>query len=185
MDGIELMVEEHVNIKRMLTVVRNACYGIMNGADINYDDFEEIIDFIRNYADDHHHAKEEKFLFNKMVSEIGEIAEKLIKYGMLVEHDLGRLYIMNLEIALTNVKNGDDYSKIDVIANAVGYTNLLTRHIDKEDTLVYTFARKNLLEGTINIIDEECLAYENTKKEQGTQNKYLEILDRLERKYNN
>lgn len=184
MDGIQLMIDEHVIIKRMLKVVRNASYKILNGAEISYTDFEDIIDFIRNFADDHHHAKEEKFLFNKMIDSIGEIAEKLIKYGMLVEHDLGRLYIMNLEIALAKVKNGDDFAKIDVIANAVGYTNLLDRHIDKEDGVVYTFAIKNLNEETITIINSECKAYEDEKTNEGVQKKYLDLLIRLEEKYN-
>ncbi|NSB31242.1 hemerythrin-like domain-containing protein [Clostridium saccharoperbutylacetonicum] len=67
MDGINLMIEEHKNIKRMLLVIRKACLGIMNGKEIDYADFERIIDFVRNYADNHHHGKEEKLLFNRMV----------------------------------------------------------------------------------------------------------------------
>lgn len=184
MDGIQLMIEEHIVIKRMLTVVRNASYKVLSGDDICYEDFTDMIDFIRNYADAHHHGKEEKFLFNKMVDEIGDIAEKLIKFGMLVEHDLGRLYIMNLEIALEKVKNGDYFSKIDVIANAVGYTNLLTRHIDKEDSLVYTFAQRELSEDTMKIINEDCQKYEKETTEQGVQKKYMELLEKLEVKYN-
>ncbi len=184
MDGIQLMVDEHIIIKRMLTVVRNASYKIMNGAEIQYDDFSLVIDFIKNFADAHHHAKEEIFLFNKMVDHIGDTAEKLVKYGMLVEHDLGRLYIMNLEIALDKVRDGDDFAKIDVIANAVGYTNLLSRHIDKEDSVVYTFARKNLTPELISAIDKECETYETEKNAQGVQKKYLEIVEQLEKKYN-
>ncbi len=184
MDGIQLMVDEHIIIKRMLTVVRNASYKIMKGAEISYDDFDLIIDFIRNFADAHHHAKEEIFLFNKMVDHIGDTAEKLVKYGMLVEHDLGRLYIMNLETALDKVKNGDDFSKIDVIANAVGYTNLLTRHIDKEDSVVYTFAKNNLTNELLDTINKECETYEKEKNELGIQKKYLDIVESLEKKYN-
>ncbi len=157
MNGIQLMIDEHILIKRMLVVVRNVSYDILNGSTIDYDDFDDIIDFIRNFADDHHHAKEEKFLFNKMITEIGEVAEKLIKFGMLVEHDLGRLYVMNLEAALSEVKNGNDFAKIDVIANAVGYTNLLSRHIDKEDNVAYTFAQNQLDISVISKIDEECM----------------------------
>ena len=67
MDGITLMIEEHKNIKRMLQVVRNACLCIMHGKEINYSDFEDIIEFIRKYADESHHGKEEKILFRKMV----------------------------------------------------------------------------------------------------------------------
>jgi hemerythrin-like domain-containing protein len=75
----------------MLIVVRKACYGILKGGDICYADFDRMIDFIRNYADAHHHGKEEKLLFNKMTEHLGEAGKKLITYGMLVEHDSGRL----------------------------------------------------------------------------------------------
>ena len=104
MDGIALMVDEHKNIKRMLEVIRKACLGIMNGKEIDYADFENMIDFVRNYADKNHHGKEEKILFTRMVDEIGGAAEKLVKFGMLVEHDLGRLFMKELEEALAKVK---------------------------------------------------------------------------------
>ncbi len=184
MDGIQLMVDEHIYIKRMLKVVRNASYKIMIGEEICYEDFAKFVDFIRNFADAHHHGKEEKFLFNRMIDEIGDTAEKLVKFGMLVEHDLGRLYIMNLELALEKVKNGDNFSKIDVIANAVGYTNLLDRHIDKEDSVVYTFAKRQLTEDTISKINYKCENFESEKTELGIQKKYIELLEEVEKKYN-
>lgn len=183
MDGIDLMVHEHKNIKRMLVVIRKACLGIMNGKEIDYAEFETMIDFVRNYADKHHHGKEEKILFNRMVDEIGGAAEKLVKYGMLVEHDLGRLYMMELEGALAKVKAGDAEAKLDVIANAVSYTNLLSRHIDKEDKVAYPFAKRELSEETLSKINIECNTFEEDMNKIGLQNKYIEILELLENKY--
>ncbi len=185
MDAIQLMIDEHVNIKRMLTVVRNAAFKVMKGSEISYADFEDMIDFVRNYADKYHHGKEEKMLFNRMVDEIGVVGEKLVKYGMLIEHDLGRLFMQDLETALEKVKNGDEFAKIDVIANAVGYTNLLNRHIDKEDTVVYQFAKQQLCEDTISTINNECIVFEEQAKLEGVEKKYLDMLERLEAKYNN
>lgn len=115
-----LIIDEHKNIKRMLKVIRKASIGIVKGEEIDYKDFEMMIDFVRNYADKHHHGKEEKFLFNKMIDEIGGPAEKLVRYGMLVEHDFGRLYIMELEEAIIKVKAGEEEAKVDVIANVEG-----------------------------------------------------------------
>ena len=183
MDGIALMVNEHINIKRMLEVIRKACLGIMNGKEIDYADFEAMIDFVRNYADKHHHGKEEKILFNRMVDEIGSVAEKLIKYGMLVEHDLGRLYMTEVEGALIKVKAGDAEARLDVIANAVSYTHLLSRHIDKEDNVAYTFAKRELSEETLTTVNSECDKYEKDMSKVGFQNKYIEILEQLEKKY--
>jgi len=183
MNAITLMVDEHKVIKRMLAVIRKACFGVMNGQEINYTDFESMIDFVRSYADKHHHGKEEKILFNKMVDEIGGAAEKLIKHGMLVEHDLGRLHIKELEEALDKVKNGDEEAKLDVLANAISYTHLLHRHIDKEDGVVYVFAEKHLKTDTLNKVDVECEAFEEEMKKEDIHNKYLRLVEELEQKY--
>lgn len=183
MDGIVLMVDEHKNIKRMLQVVRKACFGIMKGKEIDYDDFENMIDFIRTYADKNHHGKEEKILFNKMVDEIGGAAEKLVKFGMLVEHDMGRLYIKELEEALGKVKAGDEEAKLDVIANAVSYTHLLTRHIDKEDNVVYSFAKRELSKEILDKVNVECETFEEEMKTTGVQDKYIHMLEQLDKKY--
>jgi hemerythrin-like domain-containing protein len=182
MNAIEIMVTEHKYITRMLRVVRNACYGVLKGEQLNYDDFYLIIDFIRNYADAHHHKKEEIMLFNRMIEEIGATAEKVVKHGMLVEHDFGRLYISNLDLALQNLKDGNKEAILDVIANAISYTDLLKRHIEKENDVVYKFAERQLKESTLQIVNDECREFENSNVD--IPKKYIEILEKLEQKYN-
>ena len=181
MNAIEIMMEEHQYILRMLKVVRKACYKVLQGSEIDYEDFYLIIDFIRNYADGHHHKKEEIMLFNRMVENLGALGEKTIKYGMLVEHDLGRLYVNNLVVALEKTKKGNEEAKLDVIANAVSYGELLQRHIDKEDKVIYNFAKRELKPEVIEVIDKECIDYENTNKE--VKDKNILILEKLENKY--
>ncbi|MGG7177239.1 hemerythrin domain-containing protein [Clostridium paraputrificum] len=181
MKAIELLMDEHKYIKRMLLVVRKVCLNIMDGSEVDYEDFYKIIDFIRNYADGHHHNKEEIILFNKMIDEMGVTAEKVIKYGMLVEHDLGRLYISSLDESLQKLKSGDKESRLDVIANAISYTNLLERHIHKEDNVIYKFATRELSEDTLDKINEETNLYEGTNNT--VKDKYVELLEVLEEKY--
>ncbi|VYT89511.1 hemerythrin domain-containing protein [Clostridium tertium] len=181
MNAIELMMEEHKNIKEMLKVVRNASLLILEENKVNVEDFYKVIKFIRNYADSHHHKKEEIMLFNRMVEEIGETAEKVVKYGMLVEHDLGRLYVSNLEEALKSYEEGNNNSKLDIIANAISYCNLLDRHIHKEDNVIYKFAERELKEETIKSIDSECVIFEDENKEIKDEN--LDILNELKLKY--
>ena len=181
MNAIDLMMEEHKYIKRMLTVVRKATYKALEENNVNYEDFYKMIDFIRNYADAHHHKKEEVILFNKMVDELGLIAEKTVKYGMLVEHDLGRLYITGLSEALESLKSGNKEAILDVIANAISYTHLLNRHIDKEDNVIYKFAARELKQEIIDKVNVECVEFENANTE--VMKKYTAILEELENKY--
>lgn len=181
MNAIEIMNEEHKNITRMLKVVRNGCLNILQDKEINYDDFYLMIDFIKEYADGHHHKKEEEILFNKMVEIIGETAEKVIKHGMLVEHDWGRLYIRGLSESIKKLKDGDKNATLDVIANAISYTHLLERHIDKEDRVIYKYAQRELDKDILEKIDIECFSFE--KNNEDIKNKNLAILEELENKY--
>jgi hemerythrin-like domain-containing protein len=184
MDSVKLMMEEHQYILRMLKVVRKACYKLMKDSSINYEDFNSMIDFIRNYADAHHHGKEEKLLFQEMVTHLGPLGNKLITHGMLVEHDSGRLFIQELKEALTRVQNGDDESRLDVIANAISYTHLLQRHIEKEDSVVYTFAQRQLSPEILEKVNRDTEAFEAAAMEKGTQQQYQELVQTLESKYN-
>ncbi len=183
MDSIKLMMEEHQYILRVLEVVRRACYGVMKGEAINYEDFDQIIDFIRNYADAHHHGKEEKLLFQEMVTHLGALGQKLITHGMLVEHDSGRLFIQELSTALDRVKAGDDKSRLDVIANAIGYTHLLKRHIEKEDLVVYTFAARQLSTEIMDKVNRDTAQFEQAALEKETKNYYEQLVAKLEEKY--
>ncbi|MDO4534430.1 MAG: hemerythrin domain-containing protein [Clostridium perfringens] len=182
MNAIEIMNDEHRNISRMLKVVRVCCYKVLKGEEINYHDFYKIVEFIVEYADKHHHKKEEIILFNRMIENLGVVSQKLVQNGMLVEHDLGRLHIAQLREALENVKNGNEEGKLDIIANAISYTHLLERHIDKEDNVVYKYAERELDKSILELIDKECIEFE--EKDRDIKVKYLSLLEELERKYN-
>jgi Uncharacterized conserved protein len=185
MNSIQLMVEEHKNIMRMLRVMRKASYKILEGETISFEDFDKMIDFIRKYADEHHHGKEEKILFKEMVDNLGTMGNKLITHGMLVEHDWGRLYISELSAALDRVKAGESESRLDVIANAVGYANHLTRHISKEDSVVYTFAERQLNPEVLENVNNMTVSFEQEADKKGIQVYYINSLKELEAKYLN
>lgn len=182
MNSIELMVDEHKYIMRMLKVVRQACFNILKGQEIDYGDFDKMMDFIKNYADVHHHGKEEKILFSEMVDKLGKMGTNLVTHGMLVEHDLGRLYMSELRTALTRDSEGEEEAKLDVIANAVGYTNHLTRHIAKEDQLIFPYASGNLSEETMKSIEERVVEFEKDAQEKKIQEYYKNLLEELENK---
>lgn len=183
MDAVDLMKEEHSYIKRGLQVIRKMSISILESGGVCQEDFKNIIEFIRNYADKHHHNKEESILFKKMQEQIGEMVKAPLS-GMFIEHDLGRLFISNLETALQRVKDGDNDSRVDVIANAIGYADLLNRHIDKEDNAIYSFARRSLSLDALESINDECRIVEESAKEKNIQDKYIKILEELEKKWN-
>ena len=103
--------------------------------------------------------------------------------GMYIEHDLGRQHIKLLEEALLRVKNGDLDSRVDIIANAVGYTDLLARHIAKEDKLIYSFARRALSQTDMEDVNLSCEKIESEATRNQLQKSYIDVLEELERKY--
>lgn len=153
MNAIQIMKEEHIYIKRMLKVLRKACLNILEGQAVDYQLFTDSVDFIRNYADKYHHSKEEDVLFKKMQEEIRNPDTLSAVQGMFIEHDFGRLFIFNLVKALAKVQAGDAEAKVDIIGNAIPYTDLLSRHIDKEDNALYEFGVKALSPQTVEEIN--------------------------------
>ncbi len=181
MYGIEILVDEHKNILRLLDCMSASSYGILKGEDVDVDLFKKYIDMARNYADKHHHGKEELILFKHMVDTMGAVAEKLVNYGMLIEHDYGRLYLTSLDEALDAYRStGDDKLKLDIIANTIGYVNHLRRHIDKEDNVIYTFAERELSDEIKKTVNKETEIFEDENLEKVKE--YITWLDEISNK---
>ena len=178
---IDLLINEHKYVSRMLVVIRKVCFNFIENNEIDYEDFNKMISFVKNFADGHHHQKEEIFLFNKMVEQLGDTGKNVITHGMLVEHDLGRSYIRNLIEALEKYKNGQKESKLDIIANAISYATLLENHIHKEDNVIFNFAKRALNEELLKSINEECNKYEEEHYDTIKEN--IDKLTYLEEKY--
>ena len=183
MESIKIMVGEHENIRRMLKVVRSLCYKIMTNEDFDIEDVPKIIDFVRVYADKHHHGKEEDILFKTMNEKIEKLRAAGSITGMYIEHDLGRLFMADLEKAVKDFSEGDDQARLDIIANAVGYANLLDRHIEKENMAMYKFAENMLEEEDKEFVEEESQKIEAAATDEGLQEKYINLLQELENKY--
>lgn len=183
MKSIDILVEEHENILKVLKSIRRACIGILEKREVHHGDFYDMIDFIRNYADHYHHGKEEDMLFNDMASELGENVKNGPIQGMLLEHDLGRRFVGYWEAALRKHENGDLDSEVDIIANAIGYATLLQDHITKENNVLYKLAQAHLKESTKARLDKEFDEYEGQKEHQENRKKYIRLAEDLHKKY--
>lgn len=180
MYGIDLLVKEHENILAFTEFMRSICCDILEGKEVDTILFRECVDFGRNYADKHHHGKEEKILFRIMLEKLGPVAEKLVRNGMLVEHDLGRYHMGELDKALECFdENQTVESKLNIISNAAGYTDLLKRHIEKEDAVCYSFAIRMLSDEDKKQIDEETVQFEKEAEQNEVQEKYISWLEQF------
>ena len=136
MQPTETLTREHRVIQRMLSVVHAVADRIDAGEAVPPDALERMIDFIRNFADAFHHAKEEDLLFVR-AGERGLPTEGGPIGVMLMEHDEGRGYVRGMADALERYAAGDDAARTALTTNARNYADLLARHIDKEDQILY------------------------------------------------
>lgn len=184
MYGIEILMEEHQNILRLTNVIRNMIKGIIEGEEIVPEDMESIVEVIKNYTDAHHHGKEEEILFAYMLDELEPLATKIIRQGMLVEHDLARSIVRDWEEKIQEYKREPSKEiQVDLIGLAYSYARTLEGHAVREDTVVYPFGERELSEESKRKIDILSREFEEKAEEEGVQEKYLLILKKLEVKY--
>ncbi len=186
MYGVDVLLEEHENILRFLETVDGACIRILRDGEVDVNYFREAIDFIREYADGIHHGKEEEFLFKEMQDQLGDLGRNLIDHGMLVEHDLARYNVISLEKALDLYEKDKSYlNMLGIITYAMGYRDLLTRHIDKENRLVYEYAKKSLTKDALARVDEKTRSFQDGPGQRQALEKHLKDLASFEVKYKN
>ena len=169
----QVLTDEHQNILKVISAIKKECQAIESGQSIDNDFFTTAIDFIRNYADKFHHAKEEDILFKAMCDDSVTLHCNPIDQ-MLHEHDLGRDFVKNLEIGL------EENNRDKVLANARGYAYLLEDHIFKEDNILYPLASDVLSPAIQNQLATEFLTAEKEKFQSGAKEKYLSVVRSFE-----
>lgn len=178
MDSLDILMNEHNNIKKVLSAIKSDCIELVEGKTVDVEFYKSVIDFIRNYSDKYHHQKEEKKLFNVM-SQINENIKNGPIMGMLMEHDLGRMYIKNLDEAISDYAEGDKGKKAYIVANALSYAEHLSKHIDKEDTAIYMMARRQLDKNVQEQMTKEFEEIERDLDNTKLRNKYIEFANKL------
>lgn len=175
----EILMEEHKAILRLLEVLRKISAKLQNGSSVNVEALEKAVDFIRTFSDKCHHAKEEYVLF-KFMEERG-----MPRYGgpigvMLMEHDQGRNYVSKMAEAVEEIKNGKDAGE-KYAENALNFADLLSQHIHKEDNILYPMSEQMMEEGDEEKLLEEFEQSEKERVGDGVHDKYLKILEELEK----
>lgn len=95
MKPVEQLIKEHDSIKIMLAVLAEVSKRMQKGQKVPVEDLENILKFLRLFADKCHHGKEEDFLFPAL-EEVGIQKEGGPIEVMLQEHIEGRNYIQKL-----------------------------------------------------------------------------------------
>jgi hemerythrin-like domain-containing protein len=177
MNAIEILVKEHESILQMIDVTQ----VILNEEDesqIDLNHVEQIIDFIKNFADKYHHLKEEDVLFMEM-EKYGMPREGGPIGVMLHEHDEGRAYIKEAVEAIAQIKLGDSSALSQLKVNLLNYCTLLTNHIYKENNILYPMASRALSTEVLKTMTVNFQETNLSTPNNEYTDKYLKMVDEL------
>jgi len=150
---------EHRVIERTITALTAYARMVARGSDLPRQDLARFVSFLRDYADTHHHGKEEDILFRSMADH-GMPVEGGPLAVMLAEHTEGR----RLTAALAELAAGDapwdSEHRRQLLLTATGYARLLRDHIQKEDRILYPMAHNMLPEEAWQQIETEFSAFQ-------------------------
>ncbi len=174
------LMEEHRVIERMLKLVSKAADKLENGEKVDRELWVGVSDFLKNFADRCHHAKEEKLLFVKMMArgvsgEVGPIAV------MLREHEDGRAHVRRIAALSEGALDKNDSAEL--IKHSRGYVELLTQHIQKEDHILYPMANQVLTVDDQEELQEGFEKVENEIMGPGTHERYHHMIEEWEEKF--
>jgi hemerythrin-like domain-containing protein len=172
-------MDEHRVIERMLKILNVACEKLEIGEKVSPEVFTKAIDFVRTFADGCHHGKEEDTLF-PMVEKHGLPRDRGPTGVMMMEHEQGRKYIRGLAEAVEKYSKGDKAVERAILENARGYVSLLSRHIPKEDTILYPLADRMLGPDEQEELLEKFEKIEMEKIGPGKHEYYLNMIKELE-----
>jgi len=174
--AIDDLRHEHEAILFTLKILGRMAAIMREGGAIEAADPLALVAFLKEFADKCHHGKEEGILFPAM--EKAGIRREGGPLGvMLQEHEEGRAYVREMSASL----EGKDLSRFAAAAD--GYSGLLSRHIEKENTILFPMGEEALSPAVLAEVYEGFERHEATVIGQGRHEELHAMLDVFEAKY--
>lgn len=173
----QVLKEEHALILEALDAIERKVSALEAGAAPDRAYFEKAVQFLRTFADQCHHGKEENLLFKTMVDrgfprQGGPIAV------MLYEHESGRSFIRGIAEGAASLGTDPGAAK-RIAENGRGYIGLLRAHINKENTILFPMADNVLSPDDQERLGHEFERFEAEETGEGVHEEMLRLLDEL------
>jgi hemerythrin-like domain-containing protein len=136
MKATDILRSEHEVILDVLAAIESIGQRAAQSGQLDLASAQEVLDFLRCFADRCHHGKEEQHLFSAMAArglprEVGPLAV------MEHEHDEGRALIARMSEAVVQAEQARDGAASRFAAAAADYVTLMRDHIDKENGVLF------------------------------------------------
>ena len=156
----EMLEEEHRVIQKVVGAMAAVAEALEDDGDVEADTLREITAFMRTFADQCHHGKEETHLFP--VLERKGVPARGCPLGALIhEHQNGRALVAALAQAEAAYTSGDRSAKDRLASSLRGLIALYPGHIWKEDYLLFPMSNK-----VLSAEDQQNLSMEFEKVEE-------------------
>lgn len=188
MKPTEILGREHRVIERMLVVLERIADEAAASRTLDVAAARDALTFIRTFADQCHHGKEEARLFPAM-ERCGLPADVGPTAMMRQEHELGRAHVRKMFAAAEELAAGASDAKRAkdatdrFVFEARGFVELLRDHIAKEDQVLFPMADRMLSDAAQTELMGDFDHFESHDMPAGTHERMLGIADVLTRRY--
>ncbi len=127
-----LMIE-HRLIERMLKAFAGRIEALDNSDEVDIGFVDEVIDFIRSYADRCHHGKEEDIFFRELKKK--PLSRELLGLtdDLIYEHNQARQMVAEIITAKEDYMSGNRDARAQVVQLSRQLISFYPDHIEKED----------------------------------------------------
>ena len=182
MNAISQLREEHRVVTTALAILAAMADRAQSSGHLHVVDAEKLLEFFRVFVDRCHHRKEEGLLF-PLLEEVG-IGRNGGPIGvMLAEHSRGRDSVAALSMAVAAYGAGDLAAPEEFALQARLYEELLTRHIDKENGVLFVLAERHLDDATLAGLERRMAEFEREEIGAGRHQALHRLLNDLACRY--
>ena len=169
---------EHKGILLGLRILEVMSKSAQAGKTIDMRDISGMVEFLKLFADEYHHGKEEQLLFPAMEkagikNDNGPIGE------LLYEHILGRNYILGMAKSISS----GVLEEAVFIPAANDYVALMRAHIQKENTRLFPQGNKMIPADEQKSLLRQFGEFEEEVMGEGTHERLHQLLNKLEAEY--
>lgn len=143
--AIHQMTAEHRYIETVIKSLQDAVTALGNGQRLNVEKLHNVVEFLRVYADQRHHQREEALFFPILIKR-GVPPQGCPIGGLNNEHEKGRAFVSALDEQITLYEQHRTGAEQALQQTLQEIIKLYRHHLWMEDAMVFPMAEKLISE---------------------------------------
>jgi hemerythrin-like domain-containing protein len=143
MNVLQSLVHEHRLIRQYLDNLAFAVERLEHGERPPKEFFENAVLFAREFVDRYHHFKEEHQMFVMLAQKAKGKHDAPID-ALRYQHERGRTIVNAIAEAIEGYHRGNERAILAMLESTAAFGALLRQHINREDSVFYPMAKKEL-----------------------------------------